>query len=101
MLVGYMRVSKADGSQTAFAGEGDVSNQPPVYIVNSHDDSLRASGEKYAQQLHEAGVDVVAEVEADARHGHLDHPHSAEGKRTVERIATWIATHTGTTTESQ
>ncbi|WP_436790905.1 alpha/beta hydrolase fold domain-containing protein [Yinghuangia sp. YIM S10712] len=40
----------------AFAGNGDVSGQPPVCILNSDTDPLRASGEAYAAQLAKAGV---------------------------------------------
>jgi acetyl esterase/lipase len=74
----------------AFAGNGDVSNQPPVYIVNSEADRLRASGELYSDQLRAAGVPVQVEFEPNTAHGHLNEPYSEGGPRTIDRIVNWL-----------
>lgn len=44
----------------------------PTLIVNCEYDSLRASGEVYAEQLRAAGVDVTARLEPGVTHGHLN-----------------------------
>jgi acetyl esterase len=74
-----------------FAGNGDVSGQPPVYILNSDADLLRASGEAYGEQLRAAGVPVIVELEPDTQHGHLNEPYTSGGQQSVDRIAQWLA----------
>jgi acetyl esterase len=77
----------------AFPGAGDVGGQPPVYVLNSEKDVLRASGEAYAAALDAAGVAVTVEYEPDTRHGHLNEPLSAAAACSVERIAAWLEAH--------
>jgi acetyl esterase len=74
----------------AFAGEGDVEGFPPVYIINSEADTLRASGERFAAQLEAAGVPVRMELEPGSMHGHLDHPHTAPARHSVEQMRGWL-----------
>lgn len=74
----------------AFPANGDVSGQPPVYILNSEADSLRASGERYGEQLAAAGVTVSVEFEPGSRHGHLNDPHDPAALRSIERLAAWL-----------
>ncbi|WP_457949764.1 alpha/beta hydrolase [Pseudarthrobacter sp. alpha12b] len=80
----------------AFAGEGDVKGFPPVYIINSESDTLRASGELFAAQLEAAGVPVRMEMEPDSMHGHLDHPHTGPAKHSVEQMLAWLRGTAGT-----
>ncbi|WP_157768899.1 alpha/beta hydrolase [Pseudarthrobacter sulfonivorans] len=74
----------------AFAGSGDLNGFPPVYIINSEADTLRASGELFAAQLESAGVHVRIEMEPGSMHGHLDHPHSVPARNSVERMRRWL-----------
>jgi acetyl esterase len=74
----------------AFAANGNVANQPPVYILNSEIDTLRASGEAYARLLIAAGVEVVLEMEKGARHGHLNEPFNELGSLSLDRMARWL-----------
>ncbi len=74
----------------AFAANGDTSGQPPVYVLNSEADSLRASGEAYAAQLENAGVVVKVEFEPGTGHGHLNQPFLPGGERSLDRIAEWL-----------
>jgi acetyl esterase len=74
----------------AFAGGGELHGFPPVYIINSEADTLRASGELFAAQLEAAGVPVRMEMEPGSMHGHLDHPHSLPAKSSVARMHRWL-----------
>lgn len=58
----------------AFAGIGELDGLPPVYILNSEYDGLRASSEKFARQLQSAGVPVEVEMISGAFHGALNRP---------------------------
>src|SRR6516162_5792566 len=45
----------------AYPGNGDVSGLPPVFVLNSERDSLRASGERFGEQIAAAGGTVRVE----------------------------------------
>jgi acetyl esterase len=77
----------------AFAANGDLSGQPPVYILNSEADYLRASGEHYGEALAAAGVPVTMELELDCQHGQLNGPFEAAGERSLKRMVAWLRTH--------
>lgn len=47
---------------------------PPTVIINADIDDLRASGEQFAEQLHEAGVEVVVARQEGTVHGYLNRP---------------------------
>jgi acetyl esterase len=86
----YVGSEEALGDPYAFAANGDVSGQPPVFILNSEADALRSSGEAYGAQLSAAGVPVVVEYEPDSAHGHLNEPDSPAATRSIERMVRWI-----------
>jgi acetyl esterase/lipase len=75
----------------AFPGNGDVSGLPPVYLLNSEADHLRASGELLGRQLDAAGVTVKVEFEPGTTHGHLNEAFDPAATRSVDRIVEWIA----------
>jgi acetyl esterase/lipase len=75
----------------AYAGNGDVSGLPPVFILNSERDSLRSSGERFAEQLAEAGVIVRVEHEPGTVHGHLNQPEDPGAARSIERMTAWLS----------
>jgi acetyl esterase/lipase len=50
----------------------DLSGLPPAQIINCEYDTLRASGEKYAAQLIEAGSLVEIKTQAGVPHAHLN-----------------------------
>ncbi len=97
-LVGWMSL-KYVGSERllddpyAFPGLGDVGGQPPVYVLNSENDALRASGEACAAALDAAGVAVTVEYEPGTGHGHLNEPLLPAAARSVGRIAAWLEAH--------
>ena len=78
----------------AFPGNGDVSRLPPVFVLNSERDSLRSSGERFGEQLSEAGVSVRVEYEPGTLHGHLNQPEEPAAMRSIERMVAWIAAPT-------
>lgn len=69
----------------------DLSGLPPTLIVNCEYDGLRASGERFAQQLGEAGVQVVLDTAVGVAHGHLTRPGHPETVRTTADLAAWVA----------
>ena len=77
----------------AFAANGPVDGQPPVFILNSEMDYLRASGEAYGEALRRAGVDVFVETEPGTRHGHLNGPDQPGALRSIDRVTTWLRNH--------
>ena len=76
----------------AFPGLADPTGLPPVFVLNSEVDTLRASGEAFAASLAANGVTVLSLFEPGSRHGHLNRPDEAAARRSIERIATWLAT---------
>jgi acetyl esterase/lipase len=77
--------------EIAFPANGAVpSGHPPTYVLSAHADPLRDSGEIYARQLGDAGVDVIGEVVPKSRHGFLNEPESESGRTGLDRIAAWL-----------
>ncbi|WP_084124099.1 alpha/beta hydrolase [Demequina sp. NBRC 110054] len=76
----------------AFAGEGDPAGLPATLVIDSEADDLRPSGERFAAQLAQAGVDVRHHVEPGTLHGHLNRPELPAFARTLERLLEWSAT---------
>lgn len=74
----------------AFAALGRVDGFPPTIVVVCEKDGLRPSGEAFAVQLREAGVEVELRLELGADHGHINEPADPTALPTVEAIAAWI-----------
>ncbi|TXN30600.1 alpha/beta hydrolase [Lacisediminihabitans profunda] len=90
MNLNYAGSEAALGDPYAFPAHANLAGMPPIFIINSQSDDLRSSGEGFAQQALEAGVDVRVECEPGTVHGHLDRPHSAGGQRSIARIGEWL-----------
>ncbi|GGI47467.1 acetyl esterase/lipase [Agromyces flavus] len=73
----------------AFAALGAADRFPPSLVVVCEKDGLRPSGEAFAHQLEEAGVDVTLHLEVGADHGHIDEPADPTALPTLEAIARW------------
>lgn len=77
---------------------GDTPSQvglAPTQIINCEYDGLRASGEKYGEQLAAAGVDVEVLMQAGVPHAHInrypaDCPEMAE---TLDNMVRWMKAH--------
>ena len=74
----------------AFPANGDVGGLPPTYLLNSEADTLRASGEAFAERLIAAGVLTEVEFEPGTGHGHLNEPHIEASWRSIDRIVAWM-----------
>jgi xylan 1,4-beta-xylosidase len=69
----------------------DLSVYPPAYVETSEFDTLRASGDAFAQQLAAAGVEVEAHVRAGVPHGHLDNVGLPAAAATMDALARRVA----------
>jgi acetyl esterase len=81
------------GDPYAFPANGALEGLPPVLIVNSEYDTLRASGEAFAQALEAAGVEVRVECEPGTAHGHLNEAEFPPAMRTLHRMVGWLRDH--------
>lgn len=90
MMLNYVGDERLFVDPYAFPSNGDVSGQPPVYLLNCEHDPLRASGQAYVQQLRQAGVVVHEETMLNSEHGVLNRPDTEDGRRAVDDIAAWL-----------
>jgi acetyl esterase len=69
----------------------DLSVFPPTYIFNCEFDGLRASGERFAEQLRDAGVPVRSETVRGVAHAHLARPGLPQARQSHADLAAWVA----------
>lgn len=80
---------------TPYAAAGiapDLSGLPATLIINCEYDGLRASGERFAEQLREAHVEVEVQLAPDVAHGHLNRPGLPQAQPSLAAIAEWVGT---------
>lgn len=85
--------SVTDAPRWWFAGEvEDHSGYPATQIINCEYDALRSSGEKFAEQLATAGVDVEVSYEPGTPHAHINrYPRDCEPMdRTLNSMVAFI-----------
>lgn len=72
--------------------ESDYRNLPKHFFIHADFDILRSTGEPWAQQLRDAGVEVIEVIETGTAHGYLNNiPTEDIGQdRTLNRIAKFI-----------
>ncbi|MFE5673215.1 alpha/beta hydrolase [Agromyces sp. NPDC056523] len=90
LALNYAGTDETLTDSQAFAGLGDGHEFPPTLIVVCELDDLRTSGERFAETVAAAGVDVHLRLEAGARHGHIDQPGDQGALRTIDAVAAWI-----------
>ena len=61
-------------TRTRSPGSGRVRGFPPTLVVVCEKDGLRPSGEAFARQLADAGVEVALHLEPGADHAHINEP---------------------------
>ncbi len=92
MIENYLGGPVEDAAPYAMPGvSGDLTGLPPTYIFNSEYDGLRASAERFAHQLAEAGSFVALETLADVAHGHFARPGLAQSRTSHRDLAAWVA----------
>ncbi|SDN41684.1 Acetyl esterase/lipase [Actinomyces ruminicola] len=69
----------------------DLTGYPRTFIENCELDTLRVSGERFAAQLEEAGVDVEQHTVPGEIHGHLSVPGLPTAKATCAHFAAFIS----------
>ena len=70
---GLLNGKAPNDEDNCFAGDvEDLSGLAPILIINDEYDSLRASGEKLAEQLIAAGNQVELHTQLGALHGHMN-----------------------------
>lgn len=84
----YVGGDPATADPHAFAGHAsDLTGFPPTYIENCEFDDLRASGERFGEQLTSAGVVVEVATTPGVAHGHLNAIGSPFAAATLDRFA--------------
>lgn len=94
MYEGYIGGPVDDAPLAVVPGEAaasDLTDFPPVLMINSEIDELRVSGEVFAATLIEAGVPLELVMEAGTVHGHLNRPDEPAASASIERVASWIS----------
>ena len=80
----------------AFPGGHDVAGLPRTYILDADRDTLRASGERFSQELTDSGVDVTRFVLPESTHGFLNRPGTSAYADGLGRLVSWLdATDSG------
>lgn len=74
----------------AFPGGHDLSGFPPTFILNSDVDTIRASGDAFADELANAGVDLLTVREDGTVHGHLSEPTTIGAQLSIHRMIQWL-----------
>lgn len=92
VMENYLGASVDEANAYAFAGVADdLTGLPATLIINCEYDGLRASGERYTQQLSGAGVEVEEHLARDVAHGHLNRPGLPEARKSLATISDWVA----------
>jgi acetyl esterase/lipase len=74
----------------ALPGGSDLTEFPPALIVNAERDTLRASGEKFTEELRSHGGTVDMRFEPGTRHMYLNKPEHPGFTATISAMASWI-----------
>lgn len=78
----------------AFPGGHDLRGMPPTLVLDADRDSLRASGERFATELADGGVDVRHDIVPESTHGFFNRPGEAAFDDGIARAIRWLAAST-------
>lgn len=90
MNYNYAGHSSVMSDPFAFPGGHDKKGFPTTLCMDADRDTLRASGERFAEELAEDGVAVEYRVVPETLHGFLDRPHQATFSDGVSIITNWL-----------
>jgi acetyl esterase/lipase len=92
VLENYIGGAVVDADSYAMPGNGaDLKGLARTLIENCEYDGLRASGEAFAAQLWDAGVEVRSRTVLGVAHGHLNRPGLPQAAHSHAEIAAWVA----------
>ncbi|GAA1494132.1 alpha/beta hydrolase [Curtobacterium herbarum] len=74
----------------AFPGGHDLTGFPPTLVVNAERDTMRASGDRFAAELADAGTDVERHVLPGSAHAFLNRPGLPAFTAGTGLIAEWV-----------
>lgn len=86
----YAGSLSAMGNPFAFPGGHDLHGLPPTLVIDADRDSLRASGECFAQELTDSGARTTTYVVPESSHGFLDRPKAPAFKIGIREITGWL-----------
>ncbi|WP_306841893.1 alpha/beta hydrolase [Paenarthrobacter nicotinovorans] len=85
----YAGSDTALADRFAFPGGHDLTGFPSTLMIDADRDVVRASGERFAEELLAAGVDVGRHVLPESRHAFLNRPRLKEFTAAVDLMAEW------------
>ncbi|WP_431230279.1 alpha/beta hydrolase [Paenarthrobacter nicotinovorans] len=85
----YVGSEAALADRFAFPGGHDLAGFQSTLMIDADRDVMRASGERFAEELVTAGVDVERHVLAESRHAFLNLPQFKEFTAAVDLMAEW------------
>lgn len=90
MTLNYVGTSQLHDDPAVFPGTAEVGGLPRTLLVDADRDALRASGERFADHLRAAQVQVETVVIAESGHGFFDKPTSAAFDQGIRAITSWL-----------
>lgn len=87
----YAGCVEAMSDPFAFPGGHGLRGMPTTLVLDADRDSLRASGERFATELTEAGTDVTYAVVPESTHGFLNRPGKSAFDLATDRMTDWLA----------
>ncbi|PZE36777.1 alpha/beta hydrolase [Curtobacterium sp. MCSS17_006] len=90
LLLDLSNRAYAGGRPTAvYPASADLDGFPRTLLIDAERDVMRASGERFADELAAAGIEVERHVLPDSRHAFLNRPGTRDFDDTIERIVDW------------
>jgi xylan 1,4-beta-xylosidase len=91
LLLDLSNRAYAGGRSTAvYPAVDDLGRFPRALVVDAERDVMRTSGERFATELEDAGVEVERHVLPDSRHAFLNRPGTRDFDDAIERITGWV-----------
>jgi xylan 1,4-beta-xylosidase len=90
LLLDLSNRAYAGGHPTAvYPASDDLGRFPRTMLIDAERDVMRASGERFADELEVAGIEVERHVLPGSRHAFLNRPGTRDFDDTIEHIAEW------------
>jgi acetyl esterase/lipase len=89
----YVGSAEAMGDPFAFPGGHDLTGLPSTLVLDADRDSLRASGQRFAEELAGSGVPTTYRVIPESTHGFLDRPGKPSFSVGIDALVAWLGEH--------